>query len=228
MAYSKTIVCLANSWKTEGRCVAGREFRNGSFGEWIRPVSDRSTEEISDSERRFSDNRYPRLLDVIEIHMLEPRPHGHQQENHLIDAEWFWKLEGTLGRADLEKAVEDPQGPLWLNGDSSRHGLNDRVPERLALNLGRSLYLVRPDEVQIRVAIEENFDGESKMRIRANFTLNGYEYTLSVTDPMIQRRYADVGTYEQTGALVCVSLGEIYNGFAYKLAASILTLEEKR
>jgi hypothetical protein len=37
----KRIVCLANSRKMSGRCLAGRELINGLPGGWVRPVSAR-------------------------------------------------------------------------------------------------------------------------------------------------------------------------------------------
>src|SRR5713101_5856148 len=36
MAITKRIVCLANSRKLQGRCVAGREFATGRPGPWVR------------------------------------------------------------------------------------------------------------------------------------------------------------------------------------------------
>ena len=42
----KRIVCLANSRKMHGRCVAGREWRDGLAGQWIRPVSNREQQEV--------------------------------------------------------------------------------------------------------------------------------------------------------------------------------------
>jgi hypothetical protein len=48
--YKKTIVCLANSIKDNGRCIAGREVLANRYGGWIRPVSDRATAELSLAE----------------------------------------------------------------------------------------------------------------------------------------------------------------------------------
>src|SRR5260221_4674169 len=73
--YAKKIICLANSRKRPaGRCVAGREVTGKGFGDWIRPVSDRLTQEISLEECRFEDGRDPSLLDVIAIAMKSPQP----------------------------------------------------------------------------------------------------------------------------------------------------------
>ncbi len=48
----KRIVCLANSRKYSGRCIAGKELlADGRPGRWIRPVSARENEEVSEHER---------------------------------------------------------------------------------------------------------------------------------------------------------------------------------
>jgi hypothetical protein len=127
MSYTKTIVCLANSRKppSGGRCIAGRECRSGKFGEWVRPVSERDTREVSEEERRYEDGTDPKALDIVSIKMKQPLPHDHQQENHLLDDGYHWAKSGRLSWADLLTAVDGPSGPLWENGHSSRHGLND-------------------------------------------------------------------------------------------------------
>jgi hypothetical protein len=85
MGYTKTIVCLANSRKHSGRCVAGIEINDGTLGDWIRPVSDRVSEEVSLEERRYEDGKDTQLLDIVTIEMKRPHPHDCQTENHVID-----------------------------------------------------------------------------------------------------------------------------------------------
>ena len=77
----KRIVCLANSRKLHGRCVAGREWTDGRAGQWVRPVSDREHQDVSEYERQYEDGSDPRVLDIIDVPVLDPKPEIYQTEN---------------------------------------------------------------------------------------------------------------------------------------------------
>ncbi len=223
--YVKQIACFAYSRKNLGRCVAGKQIGSGAAPLWIRPVGERATQEISDSECRYQDGSHPELLDVIRIPLKSPAPHAHQTENHLIDTGYYWVRTGKLGWDDLRKFVDGSAG-LWDSGDSSRRGVNDRVPMKLAEKAGHSLLLIRPEACSIVVALEESSPAARRARVRAQFQYRRTAYRLSVTDPEMEDAFGSraLGEYAIAECVMCVSLGECFRDrFCYKLCAAIIT-----
>jgi hypothetical protein len=227
MPYKKTIVCLANSRKKyPNRCVAGRELQRGKFGAWIRPVSDLANGDLMLKHRRYEDGTDPKLLDVITISFQEARPQGCQKENHLIDSHTSWALVRKITWDELAPAVDHVAGPLWVNGHSGSNGTNDRIPEDIANNLPSSLLLIEPEHFKISVAMEGGYEKPAYKKVRAHFRLNGHDYLLAVTDPPIEDKYRlkEEGEYKvTTPTRLCISIGEAFNGFCYKLVAGMIT-----
>lgn len=56
----KRILCLANSRKLSGRCVAGREIANPRLGPWVRPVSSCEHQWVGTKFERSSTDRNDR------------------------------------------------------------------------------------------------------------------------------------------------------------------------
>lgn len=195
------------------------------FGDWIRPVSARPTREVSDEERRYEDGTDPVILDVIDIQMSSHEPEHHQRENHVIDPTFRWVRQGHVTWRNLQAAVEHPAGPLWLNGSSSSHGLNDRVPEDQLHAFTQSLYLVQPEKLVVVVGREDSPFGPARRRVRAHFNLAKDDYWVAITDPVVEQEYLAQGDGETEveHALLCMSLAEVFHGFAYKLAAAVIT-----
>jgi hypothetical protein len=227
MPYKKTIVCLANSRKKyPNRCVAGKELQLGKFGAWIRPVSDLANGDLMLKHRRYEDGTDPKLQDVIRISFREARPQGCQKENHLIDSNTNWAFERKITWDELTPAVDHVTGPLWVNGHSGSNGTNDRIPEDTASNLPSSLLLIEPEDFKISVAMEGGYEKPPYKKVRAHFRLNGHEYLLAITDPPIEDKYRvkEEGEYKvATPTRLCISIGEAFNGFCYKLVAGMIT-----
>ena len=225
---TKRIVCLANSRKMGGRCIVGKELINGQSAGWVRPVSDRENEEVSEYERQYEDGSDPQLLDIINVPLLEPKlkPESPQRENWLLDTESYWERDGYMSLCDLVSLVDNEE-PLWLNEGSTRNGLNDRVSLSSAGNLGNSLRLIRVNKLTFSVfAPEENF-GNPKRRVQGRFQYGGNEYHLWVTDPKCERFYLkrDNGEYEADSSFLTVSLGEHHKGYYYKFIVAVISCD---
>ncbi len=224
----KRIVCLANSRKLHGRCVAGREWNDGQAGRWIRPVSNREHQDVSEYERQYEDGSDPQLLDLIHVPLVEPCPLGFQSENWLLDPENYWERVGRLSWFDLP-VLADPAARLWLDDHSTYHGRNDKIPLEIADSVGDSLKLIHVDDLQLSVRKPGEAFGTKKRRVQGRFSHGGACYCLWVTDPVFERQYLAKldGTYSIGECFLTVSLGEPFGGAVYKLIASIMAKQRR-
>jgi Dual OB-containing domain len=219
MAVKKTIVCFANSRKLSGRCIAGKD----EHGAWVRPVSIREHEEVSENERQYADGSDPKVLDVMRVPLLQPKANAFQPENWLLDPECYWELSRRLAWAEVESYI-DPVAPLWGRGHHSYNGLNDRLPVDGLTTTGSSLRLIRVDSLTLRVFAPGLTFGNTKRRVQGQFRHDGAPYRLWVTDPAYEREFLSKpnGNYELEKSLLTVSLGEPYDGYYYILIAAII------
>jgi hypothetical protein len=164
MGTTKRIVCLANSRKWNGRCIAGREYGVAHAG-WVRPVSDRPQGELSGRERWYQGRSEPSLLDIIEVPFAASRPKDYQQENWLIDPWRHWKKVGTLPWSRLESFAAPADFTLWSNGNSSVEGKNDRVPFEEAKSFTSSLELVYEPSFRLRISDSVDVFGDKSARL---------------------------------------------------------------
>jgi hypothetical protein len=223
MAYSKRIVCLANSYKPpNGRCFAGRTVVGNAFGGWIRPVSARATAEVQFSEYCYADYAAPKLLDIIDIPLLNHDPRYHQTENHVIDA-GRWVKVGELPFTALEQ-LRDRPASLWINREHTKgDGCYDCINHTEALALRDSLMLIKPDNFNVQVG--EHY-WTRKKTYRAAFDYNGVHHNLSLTDPIARHAFdgENEGAYPIADVYLCVSLTERYeqDDRCHKVVAAII------
>lgn len=223
MMVRKRIVCLANSRKLNGRCIAGLELLENGHGPWIRPVSAREHEEVSEYERQYEDGSDPQVLDVIDIPLLEPKANQYQPENWILDPEEYWTRVDRFPFAGLDRLL-DRAGTLWLNGYHAYSGRNDRIPIDRAAEADSSLKLVHVDELELKVFLPGEDFGNTKRAVQARFRWGGNDYWLRVTDPVVERAYLGQknGDYALGGHYLTISVGEPYKGFCYKLVAAVI------
>jgi hypothetical protein len=172
---------------------------------------------------RCQDGQDPNWLDVISISSREHKPHGYQTENHLIDETKHWQRVERITLSNLP-APCDSVDTLWINGFHSQNGHNDRIPIDIAeRELRSSLLLIRPSRLAVSVAQEYG-----SRKARAYFFFNGIAYRLAVTDPVAESLFLaqEDGEYpiSRPNVYLCVSLGEPYHDFTYKLVAAIIDL----
>jgi hypothetical protein len=225
MNATKTIICLANSRKYSGRCIAGKERTPRGFERWIRPVSNRPNGELSEQERVCQNGEEPNILDVIEIPVIKHVPHNYQSENFLIDHQHSWKKVGQLTKCDAHQLIDTSITELWHNGDSSYTGTNDRIPLAIAKTLSNSLCFLQLDQLTLLLSTVQ-YDGHPRRRLRGQFEFRGNQYRLVITDPCIEQNFLTKkdGAYclWENNIYICVSIGEPYNGFCYKLIATVI------
>lgn len=226
----KRIVCLANSRKRGGRCIAGKELlADGTVGGWARPVSSRPDEEVSERERQYQGGREPGLLDVIDVPVQSPCPRDYQQENWRIDPRRRWAKARGFDRSAVDQLL-DPVSPLWVNGHSTRDGINDRIPLEIARSIGGSLRLIKVDSLQLVVSQPGLRHGDEAKRLRGEFLHDGDEYRLSVTDPAYEQSHKQRpnGSYSVSEAYLTISLAEPFQNpnsgewDVYKLIAGVI------
>lgn len=213
----KFILCLANSYKHGGRCIAGIEvslqegqlsINKSSYGIpiWIRPVSNSAAGEVP-----LSDAIGIKVLSVVKIVNACYAGSGSHSEDY-----YYAKLQllDTLNPSDefLKKYTD-----TWHNCIFGNKG-RALTPDAFQ-NGDYSLMLIRTEGSEIYL------DTRYTPKPRIKFNYNGNEYDFPITDPeYLNRLRLDDSLYRSGyGVLYIVaSLGVIHDGWHSKLAATII------
>ena len=116
----------------------------------------------------------------------------------------------------------DQDETLWINGHSSAKGVNDRVPDDVATSLESSLLLIKAARLDVDISFDSEKDA---FQLRGIFRHNGLTYSLRITDPVSESAAVELGAgvvRVDAERFLTVSLGEPFEGFAYKLIAAII------
>jgi hypothetical protein len=218
----RTILCLANSYKHGGRCVAGIRIEDCS---WIRLRGAASDGSLQPAEYMLDDGTEPRLLDLIEVEAHYALPSDAHPEDWQI-APVRWTLLQRPAKTDiLRRAIAAAE-----NATTILRGYRDRIAaeEIRTKPMKSSLELVCPAELHWWVREESG-----KRRYRALFRRHHVTYDFSVTDPRWLERLnlLPAGIYphaylagEGAKTWLTISLSEAFHGWHYKLVASVVPL----
>lgn len=197
---------------------------------WIRPLSHREGGEINSIESRLSNNRQPRILDLVEVPLQAPARVEGQPEDWLIQQNSRWTYRGRFAPDVLARLLEEPEN-LWLEFPHR----SDRVsPDFLRQHGLPSLYLIQCSALRLFITEFVNDLGQTLKKRRARFRHNGANYDLALTDPEMQWRYFPDFPHTNAGeiaggpdpdSILCVSLAPEFKGRHYKLVAGVIEKE---
>lgn len=214
MPFIRTIICLANSRKLGGSCVAGKDITNG---QWIRPVSSLETGELYPYQIQYKNGEIPECQDITEIEFERHMPKYYQPENILITYK-KWKKIGTFPSNKLETLCDDCH-TLFQNVGNHK----DRIPVKhlQRKEITSSLLFIKVRDL----SFYKTYSMSGREQVRAIFLFNTITYDLVVTDPPMEKIIRT--EYAQCKAIckniyLCISIGEPYNNDCYKLVSSVI------
>ncbi len=209
-----TFVCLANSFKEGGRCIAGVEIIGNSCTlingkpKWIRPVF--QTTEHGQVPAYLVN--HINLLDIVEIDITKEVPDGYQSENVQFETNSI-KVIGTFPLKDLSNLCENTTSLIFGNTDKSVSIID------IALQ-NNSLILINTLNYTIN-EVTNPFTGKTRLRIVFNYENN--QYNLPITDIAFINNYQlNNKTFNKSSIFLSLSLGVQLNGMHYKLVAGII------
>lgn len=212
------IVCLSNSFKEGGRCLAGIEinenrqiiFRNNR-PKWIRPVCNTPHEEVP-NQIAVNINYY----EVIEFD-IDPNysRDDYQCENVLIQNNHITSIQHVNMNNIMDRLCDNNKFNLIFgNRGKAVH------PDQIG-TLNHSLMMINVSNFEI---IERTYEGQNYPQIRISFNYNSNNYELPITDPFFLHQYQlNNNLLENVESLYLIlSLGVLHEGWYSKLVATIL------
>ena len=233
---SKRIIVLANSIKKSARCVAGIDVGTGKAlvpAGWIRPVSGESEGELEPRHMQMNDGAPLTPFDIVDVPLTQYAKDTIHPEDWIVDAGTKWTRVGHMDAKTLGLLEEQPKD-LWLEPTSHRVGVTGSFLSSRPKH--QSLYLIRPTDLRIELSYEHNpFKNYNQRKTRTRFVYREHEYLMSLTDPAFTAKHCT--KYPALGeapaiirppygdkCLLCVSLTPEFNGYHYKIVATVLEL----
>ena len=220
------IVCLANSYKHDHRCVAGISL---ATKKWVRLVGRSVRGCLTREETGYADGNEAAPLDVFEAELDEPCPSNCHPEDVFVTGKKWRPI----------RRFDEPNDKQFLTGYLNKspallQGYGDRVYERKVQStpVDHSLELIHPFDLWWWIR-----DQTGVRKNRALFRVGGVNrtrYDLAVTDPVWLARMHPLapGVYphsrfcseKSSRTLLTVSLSEPFEKFHYKIVAGVIDL----
>jgi hypothetical protein len=195
MSSVKKIICLANSWKLQERCIAGINVETET---WIRPVSEISPNDGKvPASIRLIEGKEPELLDILAIPLAETgNDFGFECENLTILA-GEWKLLRKAKPSDLIRYCKNSHNILH----NSWKYVNPSYLESLPPHERLTLQLVQTSSFSVTRKSTGRTGWQGTIRTISGQTLND----VKITDPVFAEKL-EAGYQPKQNCLVTVSL----------------------
>lgn len=215
----KYFICLANSYKRGGRCVAGVEIVSDNSGgwkpvrnddgrpRWIRPIAKTTYGEIPNFMAEDIE-----LFSVVKLTNVASCPEQAHVENvyysRMEQCEYNVSLEPSI----LNQLIDNKHQSIFQNRGRA-------VSAEMLMDINYSLMLVHPDK-----AGAYRDENREKSKNRMKFTYYGVEYDFPITDPAFldefkrkPERYDNI-----PDVYLALSLGLEFEGWHHKLVAGVI------
>lgn len=221
---NKHFICLANSLKRGGRCVAGVEVeiddKDNLFivkspqgiPSWIRPID--TNTEFGEIPNKTAQN-IP-LLSVVKLTEVEPCPHqAHSEDVYFLHMEIIGSV--LPHPAALNGLVDTKHDFLFYDGERSISIEQFTRGDYSLMLIHACDILVLPDTTKKRA------------KFRMEFANQGHHYNMPVTDPIYLNYLENTATggIKLQEAYLTLSLGMAYENRHHKLIAGVLFADSK-
>lgn len=219
----KYFICLANSYKRGGRCIAGVEIVSDNNGgwkparnedgrpRWIRPIAKTAYGEIPNYVAVGIE-----ILSVVRLTDVVPCPEQAHVENV-----YYSRMEQCKYNISLEPGIMNQL--LDSKHQSIFHNRGRAVSAEMLVGINYSLMLIHPDK-----ASAYRDENREKSKNRMKFTYYGVEYDFPITDPSFleefkrePEHYGDI-----PDVYLSLSLGLEFEGWHHKLVAGVIILTD--
>lgn len=220
------IVCLANSYKHDHRCVAGI---NLTTKKWVRLVGREVPGCVTVQEASYANGKPVAPLDLFEVELGDGCGScSHPEDTYITSKKWkFIRRFDQPEEHKILVSLCSKSASIFQSYEDRIYGKKFEHAEAVT-----SLELLQPDDLWWWVR-EEN----GKRKNRALFRMGRAgraRYDLAVTDPvwLEQLSLLPAGVYphamfcgkEPEKPLLVISLSEPFQGFHYKLVAGVVQL----